>query len=384
MVAEGGGRRAVLVAGTAIGLAVGFKYTAGLLLAGLLVAIALGSRGGRARLVAAGLAVAAMAVAFLVTTPYFLLDLHKALYQLKLEHRAAGMPKLGQAADGPVVFYLHSLTWGLGWGAAIAAAAGLAWLALGDRRRALLLGLFPVLLFAYLVTADRYFARWLMPAYPALALLGGLALARAAAMLSSRGPLRAVVLAALVAVVVAQPVAADLRTAALLGREDTRAMARDFLERTLPAGTRVVAEPAVPAGFFGRRYVFGFGPPPKTPGNQAASPTRFIRTLRPARIDRYRAAGYCVVVTMSLIRDRAMARHDPDIQRYYDRLARESRVLYHASPYRAGASPVPYDADLSTHLYYPRAYVRPGPDVTIYRLDRCGAPAGRAAAARTR
>ena len=37
-----------------------------------------------------------------------------------------------------------------------------------------------------------------------------------------------------------------------------------------------------------------------------------------------------------------------------------------------GARPVPFDFDFSTHLYYPGAYQRPGPDVTIYRLRGCG------------
>jgi hypothetical protein len=79
---------------------------------------------------------------------------------------------------------------------------------------------------------------------------------------------------------------------------------------------------------------------------------------------------------MSLIRDRALARPTPRIKAYYRRLARESHVLFHASPYKPGARPVPFDFDISTHLYYPRAYERPGPEVTIYRLRDCGAGSG--------
>jgi hypothetical protein len=174
--------------------------------------------------------------------------------------------------------------------------------------------------------------------------------------------------------VLAQPVIADVRTGTVLDREDTRELTRDFMAGRLPAGTRVVVEPAVPIGFFGGRYTEGFGPPPKTPRNQAGSPTRFIRSLSARRVDRYRRAGYCVVVVMSLVRDRALAGGRPAVAAYYRRLARESRVLFHVSPYRPGARPVPFDFDFSTHLYYPRAYERPGPEVTVYRLDHCRAP----------
>jgi hypothetical protein len=369
-----GGRRDLVLAGGAIGLAVGFKYTAGLLVVPLAVAVA--QRGGSRRDAVRdlGVAVAVMGVAFLVTTPYFLLDLHAALYELKVQFRAADMPKLGQARHGPVVFYLHSLTWGFGWAPSAAALVGLAWEARRAPRRALLLGLFPILLFAYICTADRYFARWLMPAYPALALLAGLALARLTARLPVRPALRAAVLLALTGAVLAQPVIADVRTGTVLDREDTRELTRDFMAGRLPAGTRVVVEPAVPIGFFGGRYTEGFGPPPKTPRNQAGSPTRFIRSLSARRVDRYRRAGYCVVVVMSLVRDRALAGGRPAVAAYYRRLARESRVLFHVSPYRPGARPVPFDFDFSTHLYYPRAYERPGPEVTVYRLDHCRAP----------
>jgi hypothetical protein len=369
-----GGRRDVLLAGCAIGLAVGFKYTAGLLLLPLAVAVAYRHRGVRQGACMLAIAVVAMGLVFLVTTPYFLLDLHAALYELKVQARAADMPKLGQARDGSVLFYLRSLGWGFGYLAAAAAAAGLVLEARRDRRRALLLGLFPLVLFAYICTADRYFARWLMPAYPALALLAGAAISRLTAGLAARPALRAAALVGVLAAVLAQPLVIDVRTGTLLGREDTRALARGAMARELPAGTRIVVEPAVPVGFFGGRYVEGFGPPPKTAGSQAGSPTRFIRTLRPDRIDRYRRAGFCVVVVMSLVRDRALARGKRAVAAYYRDLARESKVLFHASPYRPGAAPVPFDFDASTHLYYPRAYARPGPDVVIYRLDRCRQP----------
>jgi hypothetical protein len=76
-------------------------------------------------------------------------------------------------------------------------------------------------------------------------------------------------------------------------------------------------------------------------------------------------------VTLSFVRDRALATGRPRVRAYYRALAREGRVVFRASPYRAGAHPVPFDFDLSTHLFLPRAYERPGPDATVYRLRGC-------------
>jgi hypothetical protein len=371
--AEDRRRRWPVVGGTAIGLAVGFKYTAGLLVVPLGAAVLLGGLPRAEALRRLALAGAAASLAFLVTTPYFVLDLHSALYELRVQSRAADQQKLGQAVHGPVRFYLDTLSWGLGWGACAAAAAGLAWQARADRRRALLLALFPVLLFVYLCTAERSFARWLMPAYPVLALLAGLALARVAAAVARRPVLRAGALAALLAAVLAQPVAADLHTARVLRHEDTRTQARSWLFGHLPAGTKVVVEPAFPQGFFDARLRSGFPPPPNPPGHHRGAPARFIRTLGAARVDRYRATGFCTVITSSFIRDRALAQPTPRVRRYYRRLDQESDLLFRASPYRAGQGPVPFDFDGSTVLYRASAYERPGPLVEVRRLRGCPA-----------
>jgi hypothetical protein len=377
-VLEAGGRRRLVLAGASIGLAVGFKYTAGLLVVPLLVAVWLRHRDhpeDRELVRDTLLALAALAAVFLVTTPFFLLDLDSSLYQLKEQARSAGIEKLGQARDGSVVFYLRTLTWGLGWGAALAALGGFAVEAGRDRRRAILIGLFPALLFTYIaIGAERYFARWLMPAYPVLALFAAVALVRVTQLVSRRPVVRAAVLGGLLAAILIQPLLADVRTSRLLGREDTRAQARDFALARLPAGTRTVVEPAVPDGFFGRHLALGFGPPPKTARNRAGSPTRFIRSLSPARLERYRQAGFCTVIESSLVRDRALGGGRPRVAAYYRALDRQSHVIFRASPYKPGAAAVPFDFDWSTHLYYPRAYERPGPLVTIRRLDRCTDP----------
>ena len=377
---EEGGRRWFLVAGTAIGFALGFKYTTGLLLAPLLVAAAIRLRDGRKEtLVNTALALAAMTAAFLVTTPYFLIDLGQALDELRAQSYAADEPKLGQGPESPFAFYPATLTWALGWGAAIAALAGLVWQWRRDRTRAVLLALFPLLLYLYLCTAERHFARWLMPTYPVLALLAGFALARTARSLSLKPTRQALALGVLLVAVLAQPLLADLRTGKLMRRDDTRTLAREFL--TGPGfrdRMRLVIEPSTPRAWY-RGFVAGFGPPPRYRKGYPplpARPTRYLYAAGPERIERYREAGFCHVVVFSFVRDRA---EQEDLERalaYYRALERDAEVVFSADPYDEGES-VPFDFDRSTHLYYDRGFERTGPEVTVYRLPDCKQGHGR-------
>src|SRR5204862_824046 len=117
-----------------------------------------------------------------------------------------------------------------------------------DVVRGLALVAFPVALLVFLSLQARFFSRWLLPAYPVLALLAGAALAQAAGAMSrlraARGAAWAApaALAVLVVVVVAQPFAADARSGAVLGRADTRQLARDWLVAHYPGPLRIVIE----------------------------------------------------------------------------------------------------------------------------------------------
>src|SRR5690606_28366804 len=108
-------------------------------------------------------------VAFAITTPYFFLDLSTAERQLRAQaDMAGGLSKYGQEHENGFLYYGDSLTWGLGWLALIAAVAGVVLLWRRNRARAVLLAVFPLVLFLYLALQQRYFGRWLLPAYPAL------------------------------------------------------------------------------------------------------------------------------------------------------------------------------------------------------------------------
>jgi hypothetical protein len=170
-----------------------------------------------------------------------------------------------------------------------------------------------------------------------------------------------------------------------MGKADTRELARNYMLEELPAGTKIVVdavairqpydvpllgierEPDDPE-FFPR-----FGAPPKKDNVYPPDPVRtqrFIEDLSPERIDRYREAGYCTVVTMSWLRERAeIAQFQPALD-YYERLERESETLFTADPYDDPDDPVEFDFDMS-HLYYDARYDRTGPRVEIRRLDDC-------------
>jgi hypothetical protein len=249
-----------------------------------------------------------------------------------------------------------------------------------------LLVIFPVALYLYMSSQTRYFGRWLLMMYPVLAILAGVAVVWVASHVRGRNgwALSGLVATALTAAALIQPLAADVRTSNVLGREDTRQIARDWLVANYPDRLRIVVEPAVQDDYFqkppGRQrqagrlqFVTGFiRDLRRQQAIQAplGADTTYAASLRASNIDDYRRAGFCLVMTDSLTRGRAENAHVPNALAYYQRLERESKLLFHASPFKPGRKPVPLNFDLS-YNYYPTAYYRPGGIVDVYRLDNC-------------
>ena len=400
--AEEGRTRDYVLAGGAAGLAIAFKYTAGLVLLPLAIAAAARLRADGARPVA-GLAAggAAAALVFALLNPYVFGSLGDWWTDLRDQADvAANDAKPGQQSGG-LSYYLDSLTWGLGWAGIAAALAGAVLVLRRSLVRGLVLVALPLALFAYLALQSRYFGRWLLPAYPALAMLAAVAVVRGAELAPRRWQVSAT--AALALVVIAQPLLADLRTARVLGREDTLSEARNWLDSTYPPGLRVSIEPAVPGRYF-RSNPDGRIPSwlsrcPAQPGwtepgwsYVAAGGQRVCDQYKPglfvqagrrrAGVGLPRGAGARRDRRLPAVRllpgddgergarPRARDRATAGPARTTRASSASPKLVREFSPYKPGADPVPFNFDLS-YNYYPGAYERPGPTVRIYRLRDC-------------
>ncbi|MEA2222793.1 MAG: hypothetical protein QOH83_1169, partial [Solirubrobacteraceae bacterium] len=96
----------------------------------------------------------------------------------------------------------------------------------------------------------------------------------------------------------------------------------------------------------------------------------FEKVLRPELVDFFEQQEYCWVVVGSTQRGRAEVEPEqvPHALAYYKELERRSKVAFEASPYSRGKGPVKFNFDW-TFNYYPLAYNRPGPLMTVYRLQ---------------
>jgi hypothetical protein len=457
-----GRARDYAIAGVGLGLGCATKYTAGIALLPLLAAAATqylapsprvaGDRdlaavegegtGARVAAVGAGtprarpagrpvvvglvLAGAAALVAFLIADPYSVLDFHAfeqgLAHQSSLSGEAQG--KLGAPRESGLVYYLWSLTWGLGWVPSIAALAGAVMVWWRERKLGWVLVPAPLLYLLFMGSEGRYFGRWLLPIFPILCLLAAFAalscaraLARATQRLHeqrthraeparpaeliqmhgsparSRPALVAFTVLAVLALC-AQGIVYSVHSGLVLSRADTRSLARAWMVTHVPVGAKVVVEPIVPD-----EWVQDVGRPTLTvpdgdrwlkyqslrsvisptggltPGEgHVVSLENYELTLAPSLIPLYEREGYCWVVSGSAESGRAFAdpARAPLAVAYYRALARAGTVVYHVSPYATGARPVAFDFDWSFD-YYPLAYARPGPEVVVYRLrgGRC-------------
>jgi hypothetical protein len=414
--------RDYVLAGVGLGLACATKYTGGIAVVPL--AAAIGARylsgahdAGRRALRDLALAAGVALLFFLIANPYAVLDyssFHSGLiHQSTLASEGQG--KLGAPRHGGLLYYLWSLTWGLGWVPALAALGG----AVTVWRREPAVGwmLVPaaVLFLAFMGLQGRYFGRWLMPILPILCLLAALfalqlmgaivAAARRSRWLARSGSragggsrgwaaVRVLLVVALCAALLAQSIVHSVHGGLVLSRADTRNLTRAWLVAHVPVRASIVVEPVSPDEW--AREV--------DPGTStAANPYRwnkyrsleshvdaagrlapgslrlvtiedYVRTLSPALIGYYERRGYCWVVSGSTQSGRAFADPGavPHAVAYYRALAAQGDVVYRSSPYHRAARPVAFGFDWSFN-YYPLAYYRPGPDMTVYRLraGRC-------------
>ena len=354
------------LAGAALGVAIATKYTAGIVLL-CLVAAALPRKGSdpiRGMAVAGACAIGG----FLVANPYALLDpgAFKAGLAEQSQASSDGGGKLGLVGESGHLYYLATLTWGLGWLPAVAAAAGAVGLWIRDRRLALVLVPAPIVFLLFMGVQDRFFARWLLPIYPLLCLLAAWAAVETAARLR---PGRTWAVAAVAALLCVQGLVYSIHNDVVLARDDTRALARAWMVENIPEGDRVVIEPIAPD-----QWAMDPGRPSSATGTgnrwnkwptsrfrgEVIKLEDFERTLRTSLLDRYARAGYCHVVTGSTQYGRALTEPEevPQAIRYYDELKRRADVVYRVSP--RGDDPVNrFSFDYSFNSY-PLDYQRSG------------------------
>ena len=372
---------------------------------------------GRSAARRCALALGLALLAFLAANPYAALDPNEFFSGVSQQaSQTAGPFKLGSNPGSGIKYYLWTFTWGLGWVPTLATLGGAA-LLLVRRRLALALVLLPAPLafIVFMGNQQRFFGRWLMPIFPIVALLGAYGAVELARALSrSRGPApaRRLMPAALAGALVAaamlgQSVAADVHNDQVLSRPDTRNLARAWMVKNIPAGSKVVIEPLVPDNWAldvgkvipvtptGERWWRyptwltnldqNLNPLPAGQ-HQYVFVDQYERYLYPQLLDQYAAQGYCWVVIGSLQAGRAFAQPDavPQAVLYYAELSRRAKLVYQVSPFAPGDHPDRFSFDWSID-YYPDQYRLPGPEIGIYHLSggNCSRPARKPGRANT-
>jgi uncharacterized membrane protein (GlpM family) len=379
-----GSRKALLAGGAAVGLAASFKYSDGAVVVALVAAALLSPISFKEAfkgLVLAGLIAIA---AVIVTNPYLFADWDTFVNDLDRQRKfAGGAALLGQPERNGWWYYLTSSTWALGLLPGLAAVAGgIVLLARKRYKEAAVLGGLIVLYWLYMGSQSRFYARWMLPLYPALAILAGYALAQ----IKQR-----VVLGVAATLVIAVTAFPTIRNAIVLGREDTRTETRDWLVANVPQGAKVSFEPIAPTEWYGSTPGGGAKAHPVQQwkrfnrndaiiaelaqehggARRTANFQNYERTLTPKLVEIYRREGVCWVVTGSTQYGRAQAEPSraPQAAKYYDALKAQADVVFKTDPTEGGKLPR-YQVDKSFN-YVESAFKRPGPEMIVYRLRDC-------------
>ncbi|MFB3853299.1 MAG: glycosyltransferase family 39 protein [Vicinamibacterales bacterium] len=389
---EGRLRRAA-VAGLACGLALSTHYYAVFATVPLAIAIWLANWPENWRGAAGALALAAVAAAagFFALSPFILVEPATAWRDIVANRQIVVDRALIAAGPFANARRYAELLWldTLGWPAMILALAGSARLSLVAPRRALLLSAFPIAFLLFIVNTVAA-SRYLNPVVPFAALFAGYAVS----WLSALSPARAPVAIGLSLVAATPAVVQCVRADALFRQDDTRTLAKRFIEERVPEGAGIALQPySVPLAPTRESLAETLA---AKLGSLEALPAKFEMQLaaEPWPSPSYRltyigdggldADKYYVSYSelggssgLEALRRRGveyvvlkrLKAHPPATQPFIEALEREGALLATFSPYGPAAEHVePFlhntDARISRNLE------RPGPVVEVWQLRR--------------
>ncbi|MEM9293659.1 MAG: glycosyltransferase family 39 protein [Acidobacteriota bacterium] len=320
---------------------------------------------------------------YLLLSPHWILHTEKVLTYWKLSStlgEQGGVGPFQLDPGGALLTYFKTLLWGFGTPLALFAVAGLA-LALvrPASRRALVLMSMPVLFYAFISKPGHmYFPRYSIVGMPYLLLAGAALLI----VLASRLPVaprgRALAAAAACALLVTPPTLSILEHNRLLDQDDTRTLAKQWVEENLPEEAFILMEEKT------------FGPALSGGRLEAADSSKHFRQVvslsvygAAFRIGRdgqpagfatpqwYRQMGVDYLITNSWVAGQRLI--DPQAQEasdaFYASLESDAELVYSISPLRPGAEQPTRNF---SQAYGPatelEALERPGTEIRIYRL----------------
>jgi hypothetical protein len=362
-----------LLAGGGVGLAVGTKYTAGMVALAVLTAAAFDLRRRRHEALPAVALGAFCAVgAFVLANPYSVLDPQEYFSSLDVfSMTPPGSRKLGQAEVNGFLHYLWVFSWGFGWLPSLTAIAGAVLMVRRNLIAAVILIPAPVLYLIFMGMRGGFVSRYMLPAFPFVAILAGYGLcALTQAILARHRRFLAAGLVAGLMALSAQSIVHDVHVGIVRTRTNTRERALDWMLANVPSGAKVAVEP-----------INMFPEDPRiesraTTERRQLSPWRlfhwtqpYLSSLKPALLDVLQRQGVCWVVTGTSQKGRALNERDrlPQAIAYYEALEQRGELVFRSSPHKAGAEAVPFNFDWSNN-HYPLAYERPGPEIDVYRL----------------
>ncbi len=267
------------------------------------------------------------------------------------------------------LFYLKTLNYGLGTvllGLALVGLVRRAVMAVRCRdRMSVVLLSFPLLYFLPMSLTRHYFARYALPLVPFCALFGAETVVAIAAWAGSRGVKRGwsprvaiwgLVVLTLAAVV--QPLAWSVRHDVTLAREDTRNLAKRWIEANIPAGAKIAMDwpvygPPLSREFYEVDEVGGVG-------------------LSARSLDWYRDNGFGFIVTSSFVTNLLLIDGDMDATRqaFHAALEREPGLVRVFWPGKDGVEP----SFVFGEIYGPVVSLwereRPGPVIEIYSIEQ--------------
>ena len=175
-------------------------------------------------------------------------------------------------------------------------------------------------------------------------------------------------LVVLVVALCAQGLVSSVHLDRVLGREDTRAQAKRWLEDNVPARAGVAIEPFVPADYLRRGpaaelRVAALPGQAAVPGLREEAAPGARGALRPRGV----LLGRGRQLSEGAWPEGGAARRARLLRARSTPPASSTETM---SPYRKGAKPVPFSYDKSFN-YQPRAYERPGPLIEIHHLRGC-------------